>query len=114
MSGEIEQPWNDDRLKMNGVFIGCVTKQNADQIMRMQQRPTWSDSRPTKPGHYWISGWRWDLGHPGPFYVFVEFENGRLMGSVPFMDYSSPLNIEEEWGGFKWLGPFDPPELPTT
>ena len=37
MTGEIEQPWNDDRLKMNGVFIGCVTKDNADHIMRMQE-----------------------------------------------------------------------------
>lgn len=32
----IEQPWGDERLKMNGAFIGCVTKQNADEIMRLQ------------------------------------------------------------------------------
>jgi len=32
----IEQPWGDDRLKMNEVFIGCATKENADEIMRMQ------------------------------------------------------------------------------
>ena len=76
--------------------------------------PEWSDIRPSKPGHYWISGWRWYVGHPGPLYVFVELENGRLVGSVPFMDYSSRLDIDEEWGGFKWLGPFDPPEPPTT
>lgn len=31
----IEQPWGDHRLKMNGVYIGCVTKENADQIMAM-------------------------------------------------------------------------------
>lgn len=37
MTGAIEQPWNDDRLKMNGVFIGCVKKENADHIMRMQE-----------------------------------------------------------------------------
>lgn len=37
MTGSIEQPWNDDRLKMNGVFIGCVKKENADHIMRMQE-----------------------------------------------------------------------------
>ena len=37
MRFEIEQPWDDDRLKMSGVFIGCVTKDNADQIMRLQK-----------------------------------------------------------------------------
>ncbi len=32
----IEQPWGDDRLKMNGVFIGCGTEGNADEIMALQ------------------------------------------------------------------------------
>lgn len=32
----IAQPWKDDRLLMNGKYIGCVTKENADLIMRMQ------------------------------------------------------------------------------
>jgi hypothetical protein len=29
----LQQPWNDERLKLNGVYIGCVTKQNADILM---------------------------------------------------------------------------------
>ena len=33
MDKEIQQPHNDQRLQMNGVWIGCVTKQNADMIM---------------------------------------------------------------------------------
>ena len=32
----ITQPWQDDRILMNGKYIGCVTKENADMIMRMQ------------------------------------------------------------------------------
>lgn len=32
----ITQPWNDDRLKLNGRFIGCITKENADIIMKLQ------------------------------------------------------------------------------
>ena len=32
----ITQPWQDDRLLMNGKYIGCVTKENADLIMMMQ------------------------------------------------------------------------------
>ncbi len=32
----ITQPWQDDRLLMNGKYIGCATKDNADLIMRMQ------------------------------------------------------------------------------
>lgn len=31
--GQLEQPWGDDRLKLNGVYIGCVTKQNADILI---------------------------------------------------------------------------------
>lgn len=34
---KIEQPWEDHRLKMNGVFIGCVTKENADTVMALQR-----------------------------------------------------------------------------
>lgn len=34
---KIEQPWNDYRLKLNGRYIGCVTKENADFIMRLQE-----------------------------------------------------------------------------
>ena len=33
----ITQPWQDDRLLMNGKYIGCVTKKNADLIMLMQE-----------------------------------------------------------------------------
>lgn len=33
----LEQPWNDERLKMNGAFIGCVTADNAAEIMALQQ-----------------------------------------------------------------------------
>jgi hypothetical protein len=29
----LEQPWGDERLKLNDVYIGCVTKQNADILM---------------------------------------------------------------------------------
>ena len=32
----IEQPWNDDRLKLNGMYIGCVTKANADYIRGLE------------------------------------------------------------------------------
>jgi len=32
----ITQPWQDDRILMKGKYIGCVTKENADMIMRMQ------------------------------------------------------------------------------
>lgn len=32
----ITQPWQDDRILMNGKYIGCATKDNADLIMRMQ------------------------------------------------------------------------------
>lgn len=32
----IEQPWNDQRLLMGGVYIGCGTKENADQIIAMR------------------------------------------------------------------------------
>jgi hypothetical protein len=32
----ITQPWQDDRILMNGKYIGCVTKENADLIMMMQ------------------------------------------------------------------------------
>lgn len=35
---EISQPWGDERLKIGGTYIGCVTKQNADKIMRLQRR----------------------------------------------------------------------------
>ena len=31
--GRLEQPWGDARLKLNDVYIGCVTKQNADILM---------------------------------------------------------------------------------
>jgi len=34
---KIEQPWNDNRLKLNGVYIGCVTKENADYIKRLEE-----------------------------------------------------------------------------
>ena len=39
----IKQPWNDDRLLINDVYIGCVTKANADYIMALQknERPKW-------------------------------------------------------------------------
>lgn len=33
----IEQPWNDERLKINGRFVGCVTKANADKVMALQR-----------------------------------------------------------------------------
>lgn len=33
----ITQPWQDDRLLMNGKYVGCVTKENADLIMMMQE-----------------------------------------------------------------------------
>ena len=33
----ITQPWQDDRILMNGKYIGCVTKENADLIMMMQE-----------------------------------------------------------------------------
>ena len=32
----ITQPWQDDRILMKGKYIGCVTKENADLIMLMQ------------------------------------------------------------------------------
>lgn len=34
----IEQPWGDCRLKINGAYVGCVTKENADEIMGLQAR----------------------------------------------------------------------------
>ena len=34
---KIERPWNDNRLKLNGVYIGCVTKENADYIKRLEE-----------------------------------------------------------------------------
>lgn len=46
---KIEQPWGDDRLKMNGVFIGCVTKENADTIMRLQRLALVIESDETQP-----------------------------------------------------------------
>lgn len=33
---KIEQPWNDNRLKLNGVYIDCVTKENADYIRSLE------------------------------------------------------------------------------
>jgi len=33
----ITQHWNDDRILMNGKYIGCATKENADTIMMMQE-----------------------------------------------------------------------------
>ena len=37
MAIKIEQQWNDCRLKLNGVYIGCVTKENADYIKRLEE-----------------------------------------------------------------------------
>ena len=34
---KIEQPWNDQRLKINGIYIGCVTKENAEYILSLEQ-----------------------------------------------------------------------------
>lgn len=33
---KIEQPWNDNRLKLNDRYIGCSTKENADYIMALE------------------------------------------------------------------------------
>jgi len=33
----IEQPWGDERLKINGRFVGCVTKANADEVIALQR-----------------------------------------------------------------------------
>lgn len=33
---KIEQPWGDYRLKLNGTYIGCSTKENADYIMALE------------------------------------------------------------------------------
>lgn len=30
---KLEQPWGDERLKINGVYFGCGTKKNADILM---------------------------------------------------------------------------------
>lgn len=37
MTIEIEQPFNDERIKVGKYWIGCVTKENADFIMSMRQ-----------------------------------------------------------------------------
>lgn len=46
---KIEQPWGDHRLKMNGVFIGCVTKENADTIMALQRLAVVIEADNTQP-----------------------------------------------------------------
>lgn len=33
----IEQPWNDHRIKLNDVYIGCVTKENADYLIGLER-----------------------------------------------------------------------------
>lgn len=33
---KIKQLWNDNQLKLNGVYIDCVTKENADYIKRLE------------------------------------------------------------------------------
>lgn len=38
---KFEQPWNDHRIKLNGIYIGCGTKANADQIIAaLQAQPS--------------------------------------------------------------------------
>lgn len=46
---KIEQPWGDNRLKMNGVFIGCVSKENADTIMALQRLAVVIEADSTQP-----------------------------------------------------------------
>lgn len=46
---KIEQPWGDHRLKMNGVFVGCVTKENAETIMALQRLAVVVEADSTQP-----------------------------------------------------------------
>lgn len=104
------------KAKAREIGGGSVAKGMREAIDSYQAAglPEWLDSPPTKTGHYWLSNLEWEKSKPGPFHVLVEMEFGRLVGWVPFLDYASPLNVDGEWDGGKWCGPFDPPELPTT
>ena len=69
----IEQPWGDDRLKMNGAFIGCATKENADEIMALQ-----SDNRKLR---YLLA-----IQHDGPKHM-IYGDDGELQCSACWIDF---------------------------
>lgn len=47
----IARPWGDERIRMSGFFIGCVTNANADRIMGLQQLAVAIESDPSEPEH---------------------------------------------------------------
>lgn len=72
---------------------------------------TWTKQPPTLPGWYWHSKCSW-RDNQGPFAVLVEFDNGKLVGWVPLMDYTESVSATDDaWPG-QWLGPIQAPPLP--
>lgn len=69
----IEQPWDDDRLKVNGAFVGCVTKGNADEIMQLQK-----DNRTLR---YLLA-----RQHDGPRHM-IYGDDGELQCSACWIDF---------------------------
>lgn len=82
----------------------------------------WTKSLPTIPGWYWYRG-EYDagFGHAGgfdsknsvqPVIIFVDKGSGyndtKLSGWQPFMDYDDPLTIDHFPG--EWSGPIAPPD----
>lgn len=65
-------------------------------------------NRPSAPGFYWYRMPRAGAHSFELWCVRVEIDDGGLVGWLPFMDFSVPMDDSIAWRG-EWLGRADPP-----